>query len=595
MAELTQADQQRIIEAFKLVQLNKLEEAASIAENVYSKDPTHLDTLMLLAEINLALGNHSIGIDLLNQILARSPDNSTILGRLGFAYLKLNNLVEAKQYLEHSVEITPNKLDNQMFLAAIYQEENNWDAASDIYLNYAEKYNSTEIFHHAGNGFMGAKDFRQAERFYRLAIKANKSAWQSYAALVEALSERVLRDVDSTYQQLHEIYRICDLAEPHLAPSKGLTQILFARANALNQEGRYQEARKQLEKILTIDPEHNEAKNNLVLLMLGTRDFTNGWPLFSKRVQFNQQNLGLQSLIASGVIKPEWQGQEIPEKTLLVTSEQGIGDQIMHTQQLLSFDNENTDIILTCNEKLVSLFTRSFPKFTVLADTRQIPDELIPKINYQTSLIDVAHKRGIDLENYKTPSAYLKVHDDLVNDFKDRYSKLSSKPKIGIAWQSNAPTGGRKSIQLQQWKRLLKLPNYQFVSIQYSADPQEVAKFNSKNGTNLYFDESFDPFIDVEKAAAQIATLDLVISISNASVHLAGALGIPVWLLLPKSPVWHWFKEGTHSPWYATVEIIRQTKPMNWSPLLSTISNRLERITKANLAFNSENLLFTAV
>ncbi len=149
---------------------------------------------------------------------------------------------------------------------------------------------------------------------------------------------------------------------------------------------------------------------------------------------------------------------------------------------------------------------------------------------------------------------------------------------IGLSWRSgNAAFGVHKSAPLAAWAPILRQPGLVFVSVQYGDSTAELASLETETGHRIWQDAAVDPLRDMEAAAAQFATLDLVITVSNTAVHLAGGLGIPTWLLLP-SPgqglLWYWGVAGETVPFYPSLRCFRQEKPGDWQgPIAAAAAN----------------------
>ena len=149
---------------------------------------------------------------------------------------------------------------------------------------------------------------------------------------------------------------------------------------------------------------------------------------------------------------------------------------------------------------------------------------------------------------------------------------------IGLSWRSgNAEFGLHKSAPLAAWAPILELPGLVFVSVQYGDTLAELASLETETGHRIWQDAAVDPLRDMDAAAAQMATLDLVITVSNTAAHLAGGLGIPTWLLLP-SPgpglLWYWGVAGESVPFYPSLRCFRQTEAGDWQgPIAAAAAN----------------------
>ena len=138
-------------------------------------------------------------------------------------------------------------------------------------------------------------------------------------------------------------------------------------------------------------------------------------------------------------------------------------------------------------------------------------------------------------------------------------------------------TGPFKSMQLAEWAEVLGAPNTRFVSLQYDANGEEIDAARTATGADIVHDVSIAPTADLEQFASQISAMDLIISGSNTTVHMAGALGKPTWLLAPTGQGlhWYWFKNRPNSPWYPSLRIFRQKTPGVWNDVFRQVATAL--------------------
>jgi hypothetical protein len=133
---------------------------------------------------------------------------------------------------------------------------------------------------------------------------------------------------------------------------------------------------------------------------------------------------------------------------------------------------------------------------------------------------------------------------------------------VGLCWASKGSgQSGSKTLALADFAPLLKVPNVVFVDLQYAADADERAAVQAQLGIQIITDSEVDLGGDMDVVAAQVAAMDLVVSVSNTTVHLAGALNVPVWNIVPghnATGLWHWFADGETSPWYPSMRIYRR-------------------------------------
>jgi hypothetical protein len=132
-----------------------------------------------------------------------------------------------------------------------------------------------------------------------------------------------------------------------------------------------------------------------------------------------------------------------------------------------------------------------------------------------------------------------------------------------------------RSTALEQWADLFSVQGVHFINLQYGDCSEELKKAEEELGAKIYNWEDADPLKDLDKFAAQIAALDLVISADNSNVHMAGALGVPVWVLLPYVCEWRWMQNFEDTPWYETVRLFRQEKPGEWGEVFGRVLTAL--------------------
>jgi ADP-heptose:LPS heptosyltransferase len=162
--------------------------------------------------------------------------------------------------------------------------------------------------------------------------------------------------------------------------------------------------------------------------------------------------------------------------------------------------------------------------------------------------------------------------------WKNRLAELGEGIKVGISWRGGSKDSMKasRSIELISWESILQSDAH-FVNLQYGDCTDEIEQIQQESGVHIYDWDDADPLTDLENFTAQIAALDLVISIDNSTVHFSGAVGTPTWVLLPDVPDWRWMLDRDDSPWYSEVRLFRQKMSGNWSDVISNVKSELER------------------
>lgn len=554
-------------------------------------------------------GNFGPAQEIYADLVTKYPNNPDINNCYGALFLQRGEPDRALAYFENAIRNKPNEADLYFNLAKAHADANQIDLAMDAYkkaLHINPQHDRAN--YNLANIYKFLKDFDKALHYYHRDLEIEPKH-DTYTALGE-----ISVDQDN-YQTALELFEKALALKPNSPIIKGkIAAVLFhlvSRAECLDVQvqhralnllkqaisksngrekvplivlegdiyylyGQMHEAIACYRNALEIDPDWADCRTNLGCALLTTKNFKEGWLHCQWRFNVTSYDVGAVSNQIASCTKPMWQGKVEPGKHLLITSEQGVGDQILHAQHVSGLLRRGMNITLTCAPKLLGLMTRSLPQATLLPDCIPLSDAENERIDYQVNAINLSRYLLDDYSKIKAES-YLQPDPKLVNHFRDKYKCFGSKLKIGIAWRSNSQScGARKTIPLKYWHSLLSNTDAQFISIQYRArDDDDVGLTENSPYADLYVDDEFDPYEDIEKAIAQIKSLDLIISVSNVAVHLAGQVNVPCWVLLAESALWHWFQDSATSPWYPSVRLFRREIGQTWHQLMETISQQM--------------------
>ena len=278
-----------------------------------------------------------------------------------------------------------------------------------------------------------------------------------------------------------------------------------------------------------------------------------------------------------GCLNADWEPGQLADKSILVVGENGIGDEVLTIACLSDLKNKCKSVSWKCDPKLKELFLRSFPDVHFVSG--EDPNPTADGTVYSWELIRRFRKELGHFPWKKDDgniSPYLEPSNSLKECLYDRY-RDDTKKVIGLAWRSerDGKPLSDKTCDLRNvthWSAFFKKleGEARFVSLQYGNTDDKIAFARWKYGVEIYQDKSIDNFNDVDAAAAQIAVMDYVVSISTATAHLAGALRIPGCVLLSGKPFGHWRAGDNECPWYPTLTPIRQNNPGDWQDVLDT-------------------------
>lgn len=400
-----------------------------------------------------------------------------------------------------------------------------------------------------------------------------------------------------------------DAFERAIAAQPDCVEAHFNRANALKQLGRWKEAVLAYERAISIKPDYAEAYCNLgvvqndlqhmdaalasferaiaidpenatahcnkafTLLLLG--DFERGWRLYEWRWRL-AANSGED---ADRLGKPLWLGGEpLAGKTILLRSEQGLGDTLQFCRYAKSVSERGARVTLQAQPPLVNLLA-DLDGISQLVAQGSPP----PEYDYYCPLMSLPLALGTSLDTIPSAHGYLNSDAAKTADWRARLGAHTWRrngppriglPRIGLAWSGNATNSNdrNRSIALAEFVRYLP-EDFHYVSLQKEvrdADGQEVL---ASRGILNPADELFD----LSDTAALCECMDLVISVDTSVAHLSGALGKTTWVLLPFSPSWRWLLGREDSPWYASVTLFRQDAPGDWTGVMRRVAARVRQ------------------
>ena len=334
---------------------------------------------------------------------------------------------------------------------------------------------------------------------------------------------------------------------------------------------RYQPALQAFQEAARLDPDYARAHWAEAQLQLLLGRFKAGWRGYEWRWRTREESDDRGRLFP----QPVWDGRALPDGKLLVWSEQGVGDEIMFAS-LLPELAATTDCVLECDLRLLPLFARALPKVELVARADPLPGRLkAPDIRAQIAAGSLGRWLRPDRASFAGHGgAYLRPDAEKRDRCRARYG--TDKLNVGIAWHTtkNEPTAQRR-IKLEELLPILQVPGVRFVSLQYGDHREAIAKLRSEAGVELLQDPAIDQLKSLDDFAAQTAALDLVIGIDNSAVHMAGALGVPAWVLLPQPPEWRWLIEGEDCLWWPSLRLFRQTTWREWKAPIAAAAQAL--------------------
>lgn len=322
--------------------------------------------------------------------------------------------------------------------------------------------------------------------------------------------------------------------------------------------GRTQGAIAAYDEGLSRNPDTIKLRYNRSLALLRSGDWRRAWPEFEQ----GWHDTGGRHPRPNFAM-PRWNGEAL-DGPLLVWGEQGVGDEVMFAGSIPDLVARGIVCRLDCDPRLVPLFARSFPgvavaaRGTAVGAAAHIPAGSLPGV------------LGLTADAAPRP-AFLRPDPSAVADLRRR--RADGRRVVGIAWRTkNRASTRQRSIDLAHLLRAVGRPGVTVVSLQYGDTADEIRTASAATGVPVAVDADVDAWNDLDRFAAQIAALDLVVSADTSTVHVAGALGVPVWTLLPHVADWRWLEERDTTVWYASMRLLRQQDPGDWAPVLARVA-----------------------
>ena len=523
-------------------QVNKLDESEKASLFLVSKNKNSVDYLHNLYSVYIKKNNFSKSEIFIKKLLKINSDHYEAQRDLGYLEYQKNNIDNAKIILEKIV----NKKTNDPFalniLGLIFLKKKLIDKAKKLF-NKALIVNPKYIdsYNNLGNVYFNLEDLDKAFIFFKKAYKINKKFSKTLINIGNCLS---LKDKNLFAIKAYEKALI---NEPKNNEIFSNISIAYAR----NRD--FYNAKKYYDKVINkaINPSLNLS---LSYLYLYKNQFDKAWKLFESRKETYKFLKSKNKLIIdqTSIAKEE----VILNKKILVLREQGIGEEILFSSMYNDLINLNNNISIETDKRLMNIFERSF-KCNLF-----VPDGYYSKNKEMLKKFDSIIFAGSLCSYFRKNKSNFLNKPYLIDDL-NKTAEIQKDPifkkndlKIGLSWKSVVSIYGKlKSLNLSDFKSLIK-KNRQFINLQYG-DVDEELKQKVNQDFDIYSFEKIDLFNDLEYLMSILKNLDVFVTVSNSTAHLASAMGVKTFLICPKksSTYFYWSNENNKTPWYQNVEI----------------------------------------
>lgn len=536
--------------------VDRADDAIAAIADRHPDEPALLELLGVRA---LGRGDPERAIVWFERAIDASPPSAALHSNLGLACLRARRLDDAIDSLETAIALDGNCVPAYRNLGLAFAEARQWEESDAAFAKaLAIDPSDAETCAEHGRALHKAHRLDQAASAFAQAVRLRPAFHDARVRL-----GLVLCDLGRTRDAGEAFERALDGG----GQTRALAQIGLGLV-ALDGR-RVEEALARFEEALASGAGVNdEAKWNITRARLLAGDWERAWEFYDLRWQAE--------VARRPFAYPEWNGGDLAGKTLLAYAEQGLGDEIMFASCYPELARRAGHLVIDCSPRLAKLFQRSFPEATVVGSSQAATPEWLrspPHIDLQAAAGTVAARMRRSAASFPAHSGYLRADPGRVAHWRSRLDALGPGAKIGISWRGGTPHSRThlRSTRLADWAPILNCDGAHFISLQYHTDAgEEVAAAHRESGVRVHhWQAALD---DYDETAAMVTALDMVVTVCTAVVHLGGALGKPVRVIVPATPEWRYGVRGDRMPWYPSVRLHRQSQPGQWSEVLREVA-----------------------
>jgi len=500
--------------------------------------------------------------------IALKPDWDQPYNNLGVMYTKLKLYAEAEEPYRRAIALKPDWADAYYNFGITLQERGLIEEAKDIYRqaiavnpNFAKPYNNL------GSILSKEDSLDEALSLFKKAIEVQPDYVEAYSNLGYYLSRKRL------FLEAEQVYRHCISLRPNDP------ELYFHLGIVLQDQLLLKPSEMAYRQAIALKPDHAGAHYNMASVLLFQGNLLEGLAEYEWRWRSHELTL-------PKISQPAWNGSNPHGKTILVVAEQGLGDILQFIRYSALLTRLGAKVKLTCPEGLVRLLAR------VEGVTEVIPinHTVVCDCDCFVPIMSLPYLLRTTLETIPATVPYITVDTNHLTPLppsphsgEGEENKITSKKvdsqvsglKIGIVWASGMRTTDpglfgiyqEKSTSVEMFIQLLEMPGVTLYSLQVGKDASQIEKYQD-NPRVVNLSPHITNFYDTAEFVEQ---LDLVISVDTSVAHLVGAMGKPVWVLLPFAPDWRWFLARSDTPWYPTMRLFRQTKLGDWQRVFTEV------------------------
>jgi tetratricopeptide (TPR) repeat protein len=541
-------------EAIRCHQAGRLADAERLYRQVLAEESRCADARHLLGVIALQRGQYGLAVERIGAAIGLDGTVALYRSNFGNALKAVGRLDDAVAAYHHAICLKPDY---------------------------------PQAICNLGAALQGLQRNHAAVAAFRSAIRINPDLAEAYSNMGHAMAELGQGDgaatacrtalclrpdfAEANYNlatALRVQGRLADAVASYLAAVRigsGSAEVLCDLGTNLLEMNQIDGAIAAFRKALCVKPDHAEARYNSAIAHLLLGDLAAGWRDFEWRWRG-----GIRGLVSRVFAQPQWGGEELGGRTVLLHAEQGMGDTIQFCRYAALVAERGGRVVLEAPRSMARLLTGLTGVDRLIA-----AGDPLPAFDLHCPLMSLPGLFGTTIERVPAPVPYLRAEAAAVARWRAWLGPSGF--KIGIAWQGNPAAAAERgrSAPLACFAPLAAVPGVRLISLQkiHGLDQLDHCPSGMVVETlGADFDDGPDAFVDT---AAVMMSLDLVITVDTAIGHLAGALDRPVWLALQAVPHWVWMLERDDSPWYPSVRLFRQRERGQWDEVFRRMAAAL--------------------
>jgi tetratricopeptide (TPR) repeat protein len=537
---------------------DKLKEAAEGFQRVLALTADHVDALTQLGIVYARQHRLPEAIAKFQRAIELKPDHAKAHNNLGVALTQLGRLDEGLNCYREAAKLQPDYAEAHFNLGiALADRKKNAEAIASYERALQARPDYPDVLYNLGLLLVQERRCGEGVVCLEQAVRLKPDNPEAHNNLSLALAD---------LGRFDDAIASCDAAL-RLRPLDPKSHM--NRGNALSSLGRIDEAVACYNFAIRLQPEYPNAHWNRSLALLAKGEYERGWAEYEWRWQRGETK-------TRNFPEPRWDGSSLEGKTILLWCEQGLGDTLHFVRYASLLKERGATVWQECPAKLMPLLSTCRGVDRVLPEGTPLP----PGFDCQAPLMSLPHLCGTTLSNVPADTPYLSTDPAQVEHWR---KKLSDSPhfKIGVAWQGNPKHrfDQHRSFPLHWFRSLATLDGVELYSLQkgHGTEQLKTIRFPITDlGSRL--DESGGAF---QETAAVMRALDLVITCDTAMAHLAGALGVPVWMPLSIPADWRWLQDREDTPWYPTMRLFRQQQLGRWAPVFERMRHEVGILLEA--------------